>query len=170
MRDKLGELVFAADKQTLAEVVGKKLVEQKKTVAVAESCTGGTLSKFLTDIPGASSYFTCGWISYSNNAKITELGVPAELIGKFGAVSKEVSEAMAQKARGKAKADYAISITGIAGPTGATEQKPVGLVYITLAWDTSYQTERYVFSGDRRNIRLTAANTALNILRLRLNN
>jgi len=169
LRNKLGELVYGTGEQTLAEVVGEKLAREKMTIAVAESCTGGTLAKLLTDIPGASGYFTHGWITYSNTAKTGELGVPADLIEKYGAVSEQVAQAMAQGARTKARTDCAIGITGIAGPAGATEQKPIGLVYICVDSDNGCDTKRCRFSHDRRYIRLRAAHTALNMLRLKLN-
>jgi nicotinamide-nucleotide amidase len=169
LRNKLGKLVYGTEEQTLAEVVGEKLARQKMTIAVAESCTGGTLAKLLTDIPGASRYFTQGWVTYSNTAKTTELGIPADLIEKYGAVSEQVAQAMAQGARKKAQTDFAIGITGIAGPAGGTEQKPVGLVYISVDSDNGCDTKRCPFSGDRRFIRLRAAHTALNMLRIKLN-
>ncbi len=169
LRNKLGELVYGTGEQTLAEVVGEKLARQKMTIAVAESCTGGTLAKLLTDIPGASRYFTHGWVTYSNTAKTGELGVPADLIQKYGAVSEQVAQAMAQGVRKKAQTDFAIGITGIAGPAGGTEQKPAGLVYISVDSHSGCDTKRCRFSHDRRFIRLRAAQTALNILRLKLN-
>lgn len=168
LRGMLGELVYGTGDQTLAEVVGEKLAQQKKTIAVAESCTGGLLAKLLTDISGASRYFTHGWITYSNDAKISELGVPVGLIEKHGAVSEEVAQAMARRAREKAGADVAIAVTGIAGPTGGSEQKPVGLVYITVECGSGSETKRIIFSHDRRSIRLRSALTALNMARLRL--
>jgi nicotinamide-nucleotide amidase len=169
LRDILGELVYGTGEQSLAEVVGEKLAQQNKKIAVAESCTGGTLAKLLTDIPGASGYFTYGWITYSNDAKTSELGVPAELIEKYGAVSKQVAEAMAQQARKKADTDISIGITGIAGPDGGTEQKPVGLVYISVDTSNECETKRFIFpSKDRNSVRLRAAQTALNMVRLKL--
>jgi len=168
LRNILGEFVYGTDEQTLAEVVGEKLAQQNKTIATAESCTGGTLAKLLTDVPGASRYFTYGWITYSNDAKISELGVPADLIDKHGAVSEQVAKAMAQQARKKAGTDFAIGITGIAGPAGGTEQKPVGLVYISVDSKSGCETKRFIFFHDRQAIRLRAALTALNMLRLKL--
>jgi nicotinamide-nucleotide amidase len=170
LRDKLGELIYGTGEQTLAEVVGEQLAQQKKTLAVAESCTGGTLAKLITDIPGASRYFTYGWVTYSNTAKTTELGISADLIEKYGAVSEQVAEAMARCARKKAATDFALAITGIAGPTGATKQKPVGLVHISVDSVNGTETKRIIFSQDRGLIRLQAAQTALNMLRLRLKN
>jgi nicotinamide-nucleotide amidase len=165
----LGELVYGVSEQSLAEVVGEKLARQGKTIAVAESCTGGLLAKLLTDVPGSSKYFTCGWITYSNQAKSSQLGVPAELIQQHGAVSEQVARAMAMGARNKAGTNYAIGITGIAGPTGGTEQKPVGLVYISVDSENGCYTEQLLLSGNRRFIRLRAAQTVLNLLRLKLN-
>jgi nicotinamide-nucleotide amidase len=168
LRNILGELIYGTGEQTLAEVVGAKLAQQKKTIAIAESCTGGTLAKLLTDIPGASRYFTYGWVTYSDIAKINELGIKADLIEKDGAVSYRIAEAMAQGARKRAGADFAIGITGIAGPAGGNEQKPIGLVYISIDSDSGCETKRFIFPYGRDFIRLQAAQTALNMLRLKL--
>jgi len=168
LRETLGELIYGTGEQTLAEVVGEKLAQENKTIAVAESCTGGTLAKLVTDIPGASQYFTHGWITYSNEAKTSELGVPADVIAEYGAVSEQVAEAMARCARRKAGTDFAIGITGIAGPAGGSEQKPIGLVYISVDSNNGCETKRFVFSHDRSSIRLRAAQTALNMLRLKI--
>jgi nicotinamide-nucleotide amidase len=169
LRNKLGELVYGTEEQSLAEVVGEKLAGQGKTLAVAESCTGGLLAKLLTDIPGSSNYFTYGWITYSNQAKSSELGVDADLIDQYGAVSEQAARAMATGARNRAGTDYAISITGIAGPAGGTEQKPVGIVYIGVDSNNGCFIRQFFLSGNRRFIRLRAAQTALNLLRLELN-
>jgi len=169
LQSTLGELIYGVGDHSLAHVVGEKLAQQGKTIAVAESCTGGLLAKLLTDIPGSSKYFTYGWITYSNQAKISELGVPADMIQEYGAVSEQVAESMARAARKKAGTDYAIGITGIAGPTGGTEQKPVGLVYISVDSENGCDTKRCFFHHDRQFIRLRAAQTVLNILRLKLN-
>ncbi len=164
----LGRLVYGTDDQTLAEVVGAGLVRSGGTLAVAESCTGGLLAELITDIPGSSRYFTYGWVTYSNEAKCHELGVPREMIDMYGAVSEQVARAMAQGARHKAGTDYAIAITGIAGPGGGSEQKPVGLVYIAVDNRDGTDTSRYILSFDRSSVRLRAAQTALNTLRLKL--
>jgi len=169
LRTVLGDLVYGVDDQTLADVVGEKLTRVGQTLALAESCTGGLVAKLITDIPGSSEYFTYGWVTYSNEAKSHELDVPAEMIEKYGAVSEQVATAMAQGARRKAGTDYAIAITGIAGPGGGTEQKPVGLVYIAVDNRDGTDTSRYVFSSDRSSVRMRAAQTALNTLRLKLN-
>jgi len=168
LRNMLGELIYGTGEQTLAEVVGEKLAQQKKTIAVAESCTGGFLTKLLTDIPGASRYFTQGWVTYSNRAKASELGIPADFIEKHGAVSNQVAQAMARRARKKAETDFAIGVTGIAGPAGGSEHKPVGLVYISVDFANGCETKRFIFSHDRNCIRFRAAQTALNMLRLKL--
>lgn len=165
----LGDLIYSFDGESLAEVVGKKLLQLKKTIATAESCTGGLIAKQITDIPGSSAYFKCGWITYSNDAKISQLGVKKELIEQFGAVSPEVAEALAAGAREKSGADFAIAVTGIAGPTGGTEQKPIGLVYISIASKEGIQTEKFLFGPrDRDFIRQRTYQNALNLLRLRL--
>lgn len=168
LRATLGELVYGVGDQTLAEVVGARLAELGKTIALAESCTGGLLAKLITDIPGASGYFTCGWVTYGNEAKNRELGVPRALIERHGAVSEQVATAMAQGARHNARTDLAVGVTGVAGPTGGTEQKPVGLVYIAVSSRHGTDTSRHVFSHDRSSVRLRAAQTSLNVLRLKL--
>jgi len=168
LRRALGTFVYGVEDQTLAEVVGEGLRRTGKTLAVAESCTGGLLAKLITDIPGASEYFTYGWVTYSNQAKNRLLDVPAEMIEKYGAVSEPVARAMAQGARRQAGTDYALALTGIAGPAGGSEQKPVGLVYISVDNPDGTETSRYIFAFDRSSVRLRAAQTALNILRLKL--
>jgi nicotinamide-nucleotide amidase len=170
LRSLLGDLVFGVDNQTLPEVVGQQLAARHKTIAVAESCTGGLLAKLITDIPGASEYFTYGWITYSDKAKTEQLGVPARAIEEYGAVSEQVASAMALAARQKAQADFAVAITGIAGPAGGTEQKPVGLVYISISTANACRTAQFLFSHTRDMIRMRAVLTALNMLRLELGN
>jgi nicotinamide-nucleotide amidase len=166
IRSLLGDLIFGIDDQTLPEVVGEWLARNRKTVTVAESCTGGLLTKLITDVPGASEYFTHGWVTYSNKAKTELLGVPKKLIEKYGAVSEQVASAMAIAARQKAKSDFAVAITGIAGPAGGSKQKPVGLVYISVCDRNDCQTKKCLFSYTRDLIRTRAALTALNMLRL----
>ena len=117
-------------------------------------------------MPG--EHFTCGWVTYSDESKTAELGVPAEMIRQHGAVSEQVAAAMAQGARRKAQTDYAVSITGIAGPEGGSEQKPVGLVYIGVASAQDCSVQRFVFAHDRELMRFRSALTALNLLRLKL--
>jgi nicotinamide-nucleotide amidase len=155
-------------RQNPADAVGQKLTERRMTVAVAESCTGGLIAKLLTDIPGASGYFTCGWVTYSDKAKVTELGVDKALIDRRGAVSGEVAVSMARGARKRSGADFAVAVTGIAGPGGGTREKPVGLVYIAVAGKGRCGAKRFVFSGNRDLIRLKAAETAMDLLIKRL--
>jgi len=168
IRQKLGGYVFGADDQTLASVVGELLSSQCKSLAVAESCTGGLLAKDITDIPGASEYFKCGWVTYSNTAKIELLGVDTETTERYGAVSEQVAKQLAYNARRLAGADYAIATTGIAGPAGGTDEKPVGLVYIALADESNVTVTRNMFPGDRQTIRRRTVTTALDMLRKKL--
>jgi nicotinamide-nucleotide amidase len=171
----LGSLVYGVDDQTLAEVVGHELAKRGLTLATAESCTGGLIGKMITDVPGASEYFKAGWITYTNEAKNSELGVDLSLIEEHGAVSGQVARAMAVQARIRSGADIGIGVTGIAGPGGETAKKPVGLVYIGVSFADisgvlSGQTEvvRKVFSHSRGFIRRCAALTALNMVRMGL--
>ncbi len=168
LRSKLGPLVFAMGDQSLASVVADLLASRGKTLAVAESCTGGLIAKMLTDLAGASQYLLCGWVVYSNEAKIRDLDVPPDLLQRHGAVSQETAAAMARGARLRAGADYAVAITGIAGPTGASPDKPVGLVFISVDDVQGTTTQRFQFARDRQFIRQRAANAALNMLRQRL--
>ncbi|MFC1739520.1 competence/damage-inducible protein A [Planctomycetota bacterium] len=168
LRNKLADFVYGTAEQSLAEVVGAKLAKLGKKVATAESCTGGILAKLLTDVPGASRYFTYGWVTYSNQAKIQQLSVPADLLEKYGAVSEQIARAMAKGARKNSGADFSIGITGIAGPAGGSEQKPVGLVYISVDSVTECEVKRLIFSYERQAMRLRTANTALNMLRLKI--
>ena len=162
----LGDLVYGRDNESLGEVVGRKLRQRGKTLSVAESCTGGLLGKLLTDVAGSSEYFICGWVTYSNSAKINELGVDEGVIERNGAVSEEVAGAMARGSRARSGADFGIGITGIAGPGGGSDEKPVGLVYIGVDFGESVEIKRYIFSHSREHIRRRAALTALNMLRL----
>lgn len=169
LKELLGNLVFGTGEETIQGIVGRLLCEKEKTLAVAESCTGGLVAKLLTDVPGASEFFTCGWVTYSNAAKSQQLGVPASLIEAWGAVSEPVAKAMAEQAARKCGCDYALGITGIAGPGGGSEQKPVGLVYISVLAGGHCQVHRCHFANaGRDSVRLRAAQTALNLLRLQL--
>jgi len=168
LREMLGPAVFGVEDQTLAEVVGGMLAARGMTLATAESCTGGLLAKLITDVPGASRYFLQSWVTYSNQAKTALLGVPTALIAEHGAVSQQVAEAMALGARKAAAADYAIAITGIAGPDGGSSEKPLGLVYIALAANDRLYCRRCEFGQPRAAVRLRAATTALDILRQEL--
>jgi nicotinamide-nucleotide amidase len=137
---------------------------RKFKIATAESCTGGLVSALLTEIPGSSDVFDRGFVTYSNTAKIKQLGVSAATIKKYGAVSKEVAIAMAQGALTHSDADIAISVTGIAGPGGGTKEKPVGLVYIAVATRRRTSAKKCHFKGTRGEIRLSAVSAALNVI------
>jgi nicotinamide-nucleotide amidase len=165
---RLGDLVFGEDEDTLAEAVGRILIEANRTVATAESCTGGWLAKSLTDLSGSSNYFLRGYVTYSNQAKTELLGVPTAMIQQFGAVSEEVARAMATGCKVRAGTDFAIGITGIAGPTGGTPTKPVGLVYLALAGPDGVEVRKVNFGEHllRWQVRDRATKVALNMLRL----
>ncbi len=163
--EKLGVAVFSTDGEEMENVVGKLLSENKKTLSVAESCTGGLVGERLTNVSGSSNYFIEGAVAYANEAKIRTLNVAPELIEKHGAVSKEVAEAMAKGMRERAGTDYAISVTGIAGPTGGSEEKPVGTVFIGYADETRVKSLHIVLPGDRYLIRWRSSQAALDYLR-----
>jgi len=168
IRGRLGELVFGEGEDTLASVVGKLLKARGQTLATAESCTGGLIGQEITAVPGASSYYVGGVVAYANEAKTAALGVPEPLIAEHGAVSEPVAAAMAAGCRLRLGADWAVSVTGIAGPTGGTEEKPVGLVHIGVAGPGGAAAHRHVLPGSRELVRLRACRTALNLLRLAL--
>ncbi|MBA2493571.1 MAG: competence/damage-inducible protein A [Acidobacteria bacterium] len=162
---KLGIAVFAINGETMEEVVGKLLVENGKTLAVAESCTGGLIGERLTEVSGSSAYFIEGVTAYANEAKIRTLNVSRMLIEEHGAVSAEVAEAMAKGMRERAKTDYAISVTGVAGPGGGTMEKPVGLVFIGYSDKIETKSIKINLPGDRYLIRWRASQFALDFLR-----
>jgi nicotinamide-nucleotide amidase len=169
VRRRLGSYVFGLDDDTLAGAVGRLLRQRQATLSVAESCTGGLLGQLITEVSGASDYFLGGAICYADAVKQRLLGVPAGVLAEHGAASEPVAQAMAQGAMEIFGATYALAVTGIAGPAGGTEAKPVGLVYIALGGPDGVQVESNRFSGDRENIRLRSALWALNMLRLELN-
>jgi nicotinamide-nucleotide amidase len=160
----LGDLVFGEADETFVHVIGRLLHDRQETLTVAESCTGGWVAKLITDVPGSSSFFRQGWVLYSNESKIQQLGVSKKILEAHGAVSEPVAEAMALGALKKSGAQHAISVTGIAGPTGATETKPVGLVFIGTASNQGCDVKKYLFPRDRASIRLRAAQSALHQL------
>lgn len=170
IRKQSGELCYGIDDETLESVVGDLLKRSGKTVCVAESCTGGLVSKRLTDVPGSSAYVKLNLVTYANEAKEKILGVSPDLLLKFGAVSAECAEQMALGAAKIADSDFALSITGVAGPDGGTLEKPVGLVYFALAAKDSVQVVKRQFPEQlgRQGIRQRSASEALNILRLHL--
>ena len=163
-----GPLVYGTDEETLQEVVGRRLLKSKKTLAIAESCTGGQISSLITDTPGSSHYLKAGLVAYSNDIKTGYLKVDKALIKKDGAVNKKVAKSMADNVREFAGADIGLGITGIAGPAGGTKKKPVGLVYIVLSSKKKNIAKEFKFSGTREEIKLQSAQQALNMLRLNL--
>lgn len=157
--------VYGYDNDSLESVVNDLLQKRKLTVSFAESCTGGMISSRFTDIPNASVSFLNGIVCYSNEAKINILGVKRETIEKYGAVSMETAEEMARCIKKISKTDIGLSVTGIAGPTGGTEKKPVGLCYIGIDTGNEVKVFSNIFNGNRNKIRQLAATKALDILR-----
>ncbi|MCS7217019.1 MAG: nicotinamide-nucleotide amidohydrolase family protein [Candidatus Bipolaricaulota bacterium] len=145
--------------------VGRLLRERGLTLAVAESCTGGLLGMRLTEVPGSSAYFRGGVVAYANAVKEGVLGVPAEVLARHGAVSAACARAMAEGVRRLLQADLALAITGIAGPSGGTPEKPVGLVYVALAHPHGVEVERHEFRGSRQGVRWSASEAALSLLK-----
>ena len=166
LRSRLNGWLFAEGHETMEGVVGRLLTKQSLTVAVAESCTGGLIGHRLTQVPGSSAYVDRGVICYSNRAKQEMLGVPADLIVNYGAVSKEVAASMAKGVRERAGVSVGVSVTGIAGPGGGTATKPVGLVYVGLDGEAGDSiTKEFRFHGDRHVIKQRSSQAALDVLR-----
>ncbi|MFH1045634.1 MAG: competence/damage-inducible protein A [Candidatus Omnitrophota bacterium] len=165
IQHRLKDYIYGKDEQTLEEVVGEALKKTKKTIAVAESCTGGLVSKRLTNIGGSSRYFPLGIVAYSNKEKQALLRIPVEILKKHGAVSKETATLMAQNIQSIAGTDLGLAVTGIAGPTGGTPEKPLGLVFIALSTSRKTQCEQFHFYGDRTRVRQRASQAALDMLR-----
>jgi nicotinamide-nucleotide amidase len=168
---RLGEYHFGEDDETLEGAVGRLLTDRSATLALAESCTGGLLAKRLTDGAGASAYFVEGLVTYSNEAKERLLGVPHDLLVEHGAVSEPVARAMAEGVRENAGADYGLSVTGVAGPDGGSEEKPVGLVFVGLSDEggtVAQELDLSAFRRSRETIRERSANRAFDLLRHRI--
>lgn len=168
IHQRLGSAVYSTENRTLNAIIGDVLRERKFTIATAESCTGGLLADTLTDVPGSSEYFQCGFVTYNNQSKMDELGVAENILIEHGAVSEEVAKAMALGAQKAAQVDIAVSTTGIAGPGGSTVEKPVGLVYISIAIADNAEVFKYQFGNKRRINKERTVYTALNRLRLKL--
>lgn len=168
LKEIISEYIFGNDNETLEEIVGKLLKERNKTLAIAESCTGGYLSHLITSVPGSSNYFKGSIISYANEIKLHELNVDEETLKKYGAVSKEVVKQMAKNILLKFNTDFAIATSGIAGPDGGTNDKPVGMVWIAIA-DKKNVNAHVFYMGEHRgrNIQKSAI-TALNLLRKKI--
>lgn len=162
---RLKDHIFGRDNDTLEGITGKVLAAKHKTLSIAESCTGGLISSRITDIPGSSRYFWMGVVAYSNAAKVSQLNVPPAVISKYGAVSRQTAAAMAKNIRDISGADIGLSVTGIAGPGGATKTKPVGLVYIALAMPGKTTCKEFRFRGDRETIKFRSSQAALDLLR-----
>ena len=161
----LGDSIYGYNDDTLEYIINSLLQRNKKSIAIAESCTGGLVSSRLTDIPNASKSYINGIICYSNESKIRVLGIKEEILHSYGAVSKETATAMAARVKEISRTDIGLSITGIAGPDGGTIEKPVGLCYIGLAFEDSVNTYKCLFNGNRIKIKSNASTKALDILR-----
>ncbi|MCJ7580679.1 MAG: competence/damage-inducible protein A [Candidatus Aminicenantes bacterium] len=166
--NKLGKNIFSVSGESLEEIIGDMLKKRQKTVAAAESCTGGYLGHRLTDVPGSSDYFLLSIVAYQNDQKIRLLYVPQDLLVKYGAVSSEVACAMAVGIRKRSSADYGLAITGIAGPGGSSVDKPVGLVYTALAGPTHTEVKKNLFLGNRETIKFQSSQKMLDMLRRHL--
>ena len=168
IEDRVGKYLYSKDNKNLEDVLVEELMKNNLTISVAESCTGGMVSSTLINYPGISSVFMEGCVTYSNDAKIKSLNVEKETLDKFGAVSKEIAMEMAKGIADRYKTNIGISTTGIAGPEGGSDDKPVGLVYFGIYINGKLIYKRYIFNGDRQQIRLRATKTLLNDLRLEL--
>ena len=165
-REVLGEAIFGQGEEALEEALVRLLRRGHATLSTAESCTGGYLAHRITLVSGSSECFKQGWVTYSNDAKATQLGVPGHLIVEHGAVSEPVARAMAEGARGHAATTWALAVTGIAGPIGGTPEKPVGTVFIALAGPKGTTCSHHLFALDRESFKFIVAQTAMNMLRL----
>ena len=168
VRAELGDSIFAAGDETLEEVLVKRLTEKKQTLSIAESCTGGLLTNRITNVPGVSSVLLAGYIVYANETKIDILRVDPKLIENHGAVSEEVARSMADGARTRAGSTYALATTGVAGPSGGSEEKPVGTVYVALASESEIKVKKLFFPSDRETFKQLTAQTAFEMLRRKL--
>lgn len=168
IRQVLGRYIFGTDDEDLEAILIGLLTERKLTLAVAESCTGGRIADHLTNIPGASAVFLCGFVTYSNQAKMTLLGVKSETLAAHGAVSEQVACEMAEGARQRTGATFALAVTGIAGPTGGSTEKPVGTVFIALASARKTVVLKQGNAYDRETFKQVTARQALNLLRRKL--
>lgn len=168
IEERLEDQIYGVDNDTMERVVATLLIMKRVTIALAESCTGGLLADRLTDVPGSSAYFERGVVAYSNRAKREILKVPRRILDRHGAVSQEVAIAMAEGVRKISGTDLGLSITGIAGPTGATAEKPTGLAFVGLAHHEGSCAQRFVFGQDRRTNKECCVMAALNLIRKHL--
>lgn len=167
-RQALGDLIYGQEDQTLPAIVGEMLAERQLTVTTAESCTGGLLAAMFTEVPGSTRYFSEGVITYANQAKVQRLGVSEQTLAEHGAVSEQTVIEMATSARRRAQADFALAISGIAGPGGGSPDKPVGTVWAALAWSDGVVARKMIHPGDRALVRDRACKMALTLLRYHL--
>ena len=165
----IGNNIWGYDNDSLEKIIGALLLERNKTLATAESCTGGNISKTIVSVPGSSRYFIGGIVAYSNDIKINQLGVNEDIIKKYGAVSKEVVEMMVANVIKKFKSDYGIAVSGIAGPDGGTVEKPVGTVYISVGDNNKVLTQKFNFADNRERNIIKSTYSALNMLRMFIN-
>ncbi|KJF43314.1 competence/damage-inducible protein A [Draconibacterium sediminis] len=166
LKNIIPEAIYGYDLETMAEVIGRELVQQNKKLAVAESCTGGYISHLITSVSGSSAYYNGSVTSYSNEMKERLLGVSRENLEKYGAVSEQVAREMVEGVKRVMNADYALATTGIAGPTGGTEEKPVGTVWIAVSGPEKTLVKKYTFVGDQRDRNIVrSGQTALQLLR-----
>jgi nicotinamide-nucleotide amidase len=168
LEEELGDAVFSDNGDSIEQIVGYYLQMRNATLAVAESCTGGLLAERITSVSGSSRYFLGGAVAYSNELKTAFADVPADLIAKHGAVSREVAAALAEGIRKRCGATYGLGITGVAGPTGGTPDKPVGLVFHSLASEQGTEVVERSFPGDRKRVRWFASQQALDMVRRKL--
>jgi nicotinamide-nucleotide amidase len=164
LKDRLGAALYAFNGMPMAELIGAKLVRERKTLAVAESCTGGFLTQKLTEFSGASRFFKGAVVAYSNEIKQDQLGISKALIERHGAVSSVVAKAMAEAVRRCYHTSIGLSVTGIAGPTGGTVRKPAGLVYFGISSRNQVRSFKFCFLGGREKVRSQAAQKALLLL------
>ena len=168
LRDRIGRYIYGKNEETLEGKIGQLLTEKSMTLATAESCTGGLIGHMLTQVSGSSNYFKEGFVVYSNEAKVSRLGVEQQMLDEHGAVSEPVARLMAEGIRRVAGADIGVSVTGISGPTGGSDKKPVGLTYIAVSDSTGTWCGKYIYTHDRIKNKERTAQTALNLVRLRL--
>jgi nicotinamide-nucleotide amidase len=168
VREKLGKKVFSDQDDTLAKTLGELLEHRSLTIATAESCTGGLIGKLLTDVPGSSSYYLGSVVCYSNAVKERVLGVDVEALEREGAVSESVARQLAEGVRERLESDIGLATTGIAGPGGGSEEKPVGTVWLGLSWQGGTETRKLFLPGGREAVRMRSSNLALDWVRRKI--
>jgi nicotinamide-nucleotide amidase len=164
----LGRSIYSTSGETIEEVIVSLLSDRKETLAIAESCTGGSLANRITNVPGASEVFVAGYVCYANQAKIDMLDVDPDLIEKHGAVSEPVARGLAESARRRARTTYALATTGIAGPTGGSPDKPIGTAYIALASPGDTIVKKLFFPSDRQTFKDLVAQAGFDLLRRKI--